>query len=69
MFGLVTFKYISLPSSLLNNIGSIVDPSSSLLNFKRVINGVGDTLQLDIFSFLIALAYLECDKNIPPSDC
>ena len=56
MFGLITVKYIRLPISILNNVGSTVDPSSSLLNFKHVITGVGVSLQLDILNlFKIAL--------------
>ena len=47
---LIDVKYIRLPTSLLNNVGSIVDPSSSLLNFKPVITGVGDEFQLDILN-------------------
>ena len=38
--GLVAVKYIRLPTSLLNNVGSRVDPSSSLPNFKLVITSV-----------------------------
>ena len=41
MSSLVDVKCIRLPTSLLNSVGSTVDPSSSLLNFKLVINGVG----------------------------
>ena len=44
MSGLVAIKYIRLLTSLLNNLGSTVDPSSSLLNYKPVISGVGDAL-------------------------
>ena len=70
MYGLVVIKYIRLPTSLLNSIGSTVDPSSSLLNFKPIITGVEFVLQLDIFNlYKIALAYLDCDINIPLSDC
>ena len=50
MFGLVAVKYIRLLTNLLNNVGSTVDPSSSLLNFKPVITGVGDVLQLDMLN-------------------
>ena len=58
MSGLVVVKYIRLPTSLLNNVGSIVDPSSSLLNFKPVITSVGDVLQLDMLNiFKNSLAY------------
>ena len=49
--GLVDVKYIRLPTILLNSVGSIVDPSSFLLNFKHVIIGVGVSLQLDIEYF------------------
>ena len=38
---LVAVKYISLATNLLNIVGSTVDPSSSLLNFKHVITSVG----------------------------
>ena len=70
MSGLVAVKYIRLPTSLLNNVGSTVDPSSSLLNFKPVITGVGDVLQLDILNhFKTALAYFDYDISIPLSDC
>ena len=69
MSGLVTIKYIRITTSLLNIIGSIVDPSSSLPNFKPVITGVGDILQLDMLNiFKTSLAYLDCDINIPLSD-
>ena len=57
MFGLVAIKYIRLQTSLLNSVGSGVDPSSSLLNFKHIITGVGDVLQLDmlnVFKTLVA---------------
>ena len=40
MSSLVAVKYIGLPTSLLNIVGSTVDPSSSLLKFKLVITGV-----------------------------
>ena len=70
MSSLVTVKYIRLPTSLLNNIGSIVDPSSSLLNFKPAITGVGAVLQLDMLNiFKTSLAYLDCDIHIPLSFC
>ena len=52
MFGRVTVKYVRLSTSLLNNVGSTVDPSSSLLNFKPVNNRVGVVLQVDILIFL-----------------
>ena len=69
MYGIVSVKYIRLPTSLLNNIGFTVDPSSSLLNFSHVITGVEATLQLDIlYLFKTALAYFDCDMNIPLSD-
>ena len=58
MSGLVVVKYIRLPTSFLNNAGSTVDPSSSLLNFKPVITGVGAILQLDILNlFKTTLAF------------
>ena len=70
MFDLVSIKYIRLPTSLSNSVGSTVDPSSSLLNFKPVITGVGDVLQLEMLNiFKNSLAYLDCDINIPISDC
>ena len=50
MSGLVDVKYISPPIILLNSVGSTVDPSSSLLNFKHVITGVGAVLQLDMLN-------------------
>ena len=57
MFGLVAIKYMRLPTSLLKIVGSIIDPSSSLHNFKLVITGVVVVLQLDILNlFIIALA-------------
>ena len=70
MSGLVVVKYIRLPTSLLNNIGSIVDPSSSFLNFKPVITSVWVVLKLDILNlFKTALTYFDCDINIPLLDC
>ena len=66
MSGLVAVKYIRIPTSLLNSVGSTVDPSSSLLNFKHVITHVGDVLQLDMLNiFNTSLAYLDCDINLP----
>ena len=57
---LVAVKYIRLPTTLLNRVGSTVDPSSSLLNFKPVISGVGARLQLDILNlFKTSLSYLD----------
>ena len=57
MSGLLVVKYIRLPTSLLNIIGSRVDPSSSLLSFKPGITGVGDALHFDILNlFKIVLA-------------
>ena len=50
MSGLVAVKYIRLPTSLLNNVASTVDPSSSLLNFKPVITSIGVDLQLEILN-------------------
>ena len=70
MFGLIVVKYIRLPTSLLNSVASTIDPSSSLLNFKPVITGVGAVLQLDILNlFRNALAYFNYDMKIPLSDC
>ena len=70
MSSLVTVKYIRPPTILLNNIESTVDPSSSLLNFKHVITGVGAVLQLDMLNlFKTSLAYFLCDIKIPLSDC
>ena len=70
VYGIVVFKYIRLPTSLLNNVGSIVDPPSSLLNFKPVITGVGVVLQLDMLNlFKTSLAYFVCDIKIPLSEC
>ena len=69
MFVHVTVKHIRLPTILLINIGSTVDPSSSLLNFKPDITGVGDVLQLDILNlFKTTHAYFDCDIKIPLSD-
>ena len=68
MSSLVFVKYIRLPTNLLNIVGSTVDPSSSLLNIKLVIIGVGDVLQFDILNlFKTALAYFHYDINIPLS--
>ena len=50
MSSLVAVKYIRLPTSLLNSVESTVDHSSSLLNFKHVITGVGVVFQLDILN-------------------
>ena len=70
MYGLITVKYIRMPTSLLNRVGSIVDPSSSLLNFKHVITAVGVVLQLDMLNiFKTSLEYLDYDIKIPLSDC
>ena len=70
IFGLVAVKYKRLPTSLLNNVGSTVNPSSSLLNLKPVITSIGDFLQLEILNlFKIALACLDYDIKIPLSDC
>ena len=67
---LVFVKYIRLPTNLFNIVGSTVDPSSSLLDFKPVITGVGDVLQLDILNlFKPVLAYFDYDINIPLSYC
>ena len=48
MSGLIVVKYTRLPTILLNSVGSIVDPSPSLLNFKPVITSIGVDLQLEI---------------------
>ena len=70
MSGIVAIKYIRLPASLLNSVGSIVDPSSSLLNFQPVLTGVGDVLQLDMLNiFKTSLTYLDRDIKIPLSYC
>ena len=70
IFGLVVVKYIRLPTNLLNNIGSTVDQSSYLLNFKLVITSVGDALQFDILNpFKTMLAFLDYDMKIPLSYC
>ena len=50
MSGLIIVKCTRLPTILLNSIGSIVDPSSSLLNFKPVITSIGVDLQLEILN-------------------
>ena len=70
MSGLVVVKYIRLPTSLLNSVGSTVDPSSSLLNFKHVITGIEAVLKLDMLNlFKTSLAYLDYDIKIPLLDC
>ena len=70
MSGLIVVKYIRLPTRLLNSVGSIVDPSSSFLNFKLVITSVGALFQLDMLNlFKTSLAYLDYDIKIPLSDC
>ena len=70
MSSLVVVKYIRMPTNLLNSVGFAVDTSSSLLNFKPVIIGVGADLQLDILNiFKIVLAYLDHDIKIPLSYC
>ena len=70
MSGLVVVKYIRLPTNFLNSVGSTMDHSSSLLNFKPVITGVGAALQLDILNiFKTSLAYFVYDIKIPLSDC
>ena len=66
MSRLVVVKYIRLPTILLNNVGSTVDPSSSLINFKHVITSVGVVFQLSILNiFKTTLAYFDCGMNIP----
>ena len=66
---LVTVKYIRLATILLNNVGSTVDPSSYLLNFKHVITGVGVVLQVDMLNlFKTTLAYFDYDIKIPLLD-
>ena len=70
MSSLVAVKYIRLPTSLLNNVVSIVDLSSSLLNFKTVITSVGAVLQLDMLNiFKTSPTYFNCNIKIPLSDC
>ena len=70
MSGFVAIKYIRLPIILLNSVGSTIDPSSSFLNFKLVITGVGVVLQLDILNiFKTSLAYFVYDIKIPLSEC
>ena len=70
MYGLVALRYIILPTNLLNSVGSTFDPSSSMLNFNLVITSFGDALQLAKLNlFKIPFAYLDCDINIPLSDC
>ena len=59
MSDLVVVKYIRLPTSLLNNVGSTVDPSSSLLNFKLVITRFRAVLQLEILNFLKLHLHIE----------
>ena len=68
MSSLVIVKYIRIPTRLLNNVGSIVYPLSSLLGFKHVITGVVAALKFDILNiFKIVFAYLDCDMKIPLS--
>ena len=55
IYGLIVVKYIRLPTSLLNSVGSTVDPSSSLLNFKHVITAVETDLQFDILNIFKTL--------------
>ena len=70
MSSLIALKYIRPQRNLLNSVGSTVDPSSSLLNFKHDITSVGVTLQLEILNiFKIALAYFDCDIKILLLDC
>ena len=70
MFDLVAINYIRLPTSLLNSIGSTVDPSSFLLNFKPIITSVRVGLKLGMLNlFKNSLAYLDYDINILLSNC
>ena len=70
MSGLVAVKHIRSPASLLNNVGSTVDPSSSLLNFKHVITGVVAVLQINMLIFFLnTLTYFDYDMKIQISDC
>jgi hypothetical protein len=67
--GLVVVGYIRLPTSLLNSVGSTLEPLSSLLNFDIVMTCVGAYLKFIILNlFNISCAYLDCEINIPVLD-
>ena len=64
--GLVTVRYIRLPTSLLNSVGSTLDPLSSLLNFNPIMTSVGVAFEFIILNlFNISCAYLDYEINIP----
>jgi hypothetical protein len=67
--GLVAARYIRLHTSLLNGVGSTLDPLSSLLNFNPIMTGVGYALEFTILNlFNISCTYLDCEINIPVLD-
>jgi hypothetical protein len=62
---IVVVRYIRLPTSVLNCVGSTFDPLSSFLNFNHVMIGVGATLEFIMVNiFKIACAYLNCEINM-----
>jgi hypothetical protein len=64
--GPVSIRYIRLPTSILNSVGSTLDPLSSLLNFNLVMTGVGADFEFIILNiFIISCTYLDCQINIP----
>jgi hypothetical protein len=64
-----SIRYIILPTILLNNAGSTLDPLSSLLNFNLVMTGVGTSLEFIILNlFRISYAYFDYEINIPILD-
>jgi hypothetical protein len=70
MSGLVVVRYIRLPTSLLNSVGSTLDPLSSLLSFNPVMTGVGAAFEFTILNlFNISCAYLDYEINISVLDC
>ena len=66
---LTVVRYIRLLTSLLNSVGSTLDPLSSLLNFNTVMTGVGVDFEFTILNiFNISYAYLECEINMQVLD-
>jgi hypothetical protein len=66
---LVVVSYIRLPTSILNSVGSTLDPLSSFLNFNPIMTGVGAAFEFTILNlFNISCAYLDCEINIPVLD-
>ena len=65
IWGLVIFRYIILPTRLVNSVGSTLDPLSFLLNFNHFMIGVGDAFEFIILNlFNISRTYLEFEINI-----